>query len=268
MAPRAKLNWAIEKLEALDAESKAFLETQPLRAVPEFDDESGCHIVRLRPDVGPPTRGIRMGLMVGDVVHNARSSLDQAVWLLACRSNPVDGLWEPRTARKIAFPVTSEPKLFKAHKVIPFLHEDAIAVLEELQPYKGGNTAECIGHLDALWNIDKHRVIHTSTINFSRAGVRFRHAAIDIADLVEHPPETTWTELPGHFEDGAEVARIRFRSGKGPPWTGVKVEGHPTCEIAFGSGEFMFPPDALGGLLVAVARALSMIEALPEHAPS
>ncbi|MBS1861751.1 MAG: hypothetical protein JSS68_08565 [Actinobacteria bacterium] len=266
--PRAKLDWAIQKLETLDTESKAFLETQPLRAVSEFDDEAGCHIIRLRSNAGPYARGLHMGLMVGDVVHNARSALDHAAWLLACRSNPVNQLWEPRTARKISFPVTTEPELFKTHRVIPFLHEDAIAVLEEFQPYQGGDTADCIGHLDTLWNIDKHRVIHTSTINVDTSSISFRNAAIDMADLIEHPPETSWTEVPERIEDGTEIARVRFHSGNGPPWTKVKVEGQPSCEVAFGSGEFMFPPDALGGLLVATARALSAIEGLPEIAPS
>lgn len=209
-----------------------------------------------------------MGLMVGDVVHNARSALDQAAWLLACRSNPVEKLWEPSTARKISFPVTRDPGRFKTHQVMPFLHKDAIAVLEELQPYKGGDTAECIGHLDGLWNIDKHRVIHTSTINVDASKVGFRPSAVNgERDLIRYPPETTWHGVPERIEDGAELARIRFNDGLGPPYTGVKVEGQPTCEIAFGSGKFMFPPDALGGLLVATAKALSEIEALPEDPP-
>lgn len=266
--PRVKLDWAVEKLKALDLESKAFLETQPLRVVDEFDDEAGCHVMRLRSFAGPKERGFRMGLMVGDVVHNARSALDHATWLLACRSNPVEELWEPSTARKISFPVTRDPGRFKTHRVLPFLHKDAIAVLEQLQPYQGGNIPDCLGHLDLLWNIDKHRVIHTSTINVDASGVRFRPGAVNgLRDLIEHPPETTWSEVPQRIEDGTEIARVRFNEGLGPPLTEVKVEGQPTCEIAFGSGEFMFPPIALSGLLYAVAQALGEIEALPEDPP-
>jgi hypothetical protein len=204
--------------------------------------------------------------MVGDVVHNARSALDQAAWLLACRSNPIEKLWEPDTARKISFPLTRDPGRFKTHRVLRFLAEDAIAVLEGLQPYQGGNVPDCLGHLDLLWNIDKHRVIHSLNVNLDISRVSFRPAALLMENLVEHPPETIWAGLE-RVEDGAEVARVRFHEGLGPPHTKVQVNGQPTCEIAFGSGDFCFPVDSLGGLLVAVARALSDIEGLPEDPP-
>lgn len=266
LGPRAKLDWAVEKLEALDLESKRWLESQALHVAPEFDDEAGCHVVRLR-RVEDPSLHLRFGLIVGDIVHNARSALDQAAWLLACRSNPVEELWEPDTARKIAFPLTRDPGRFKTHRVLRFLDEDAIAALERLQPYQGGNVPDCLGHLDLLWNIDKHRVIHSLNVNLDSSKVSFRPAAINgERDLIEHPPVTTWTPLTG-IEDGAEIARIRFHEGLGPPYTKVKVEGQPTYEVAFGSGEFCFPVDALGGLLFATARALSEIEALPEDPP-
>lgn len=262
--PRAKLSWAAKKLEALDLECKAFLESKPLRVAPEFDDETGCHVVRLREHARPPQ--FRMGLMVGDVVHNARSALDQAAWLLAYRSNPVDKIWEPAVAWKIAFPVTRDPGRFTTHKVMPLLHEDAIAVLEGLQPYKGGNVPECIGHLDTLWNIDKHRVIHSNNINLDLSGLRFLTGAINTErDLIRHPPVTTSSELSDAIEDGAEVARVRFHEGLGPPHTVVEVTGEPAFEIAFGSGDFCFDVEALGGLLVATAHALSAIEALPDE---
>jgi hypothetical protein len=267
LGPRAKLDWAVQKLEALDLESKRWLESQPLRVVDEFDEEAGCHILRLHKTTVPADH-LRMGLMVGDVVHNARSALDQAAWLLACRTNPVQELWEPTTGWKISFPITREPGRFKTHRVLPFLHEDAIAVLEKLQPYQGGNIPDCLGHLDLLWNIDKHRVIHSLNINLDISPVSFRPAAIFAErDLIEHPPETTWAEPLAGIEHGAEIARVRFHEGLGPPYTKVEVNGQPTCEIAFGSGDFCFPVEALAGLLVAVARALSDIEALPDDPP-
>lgn len=173
LGPRFKLEWAVEKLEALDLECKRWVESQPLRVVSDFDDDAGCHVLRLN-GRNDRTWVFRMGLMVGDVVHNARSALDQAAWLLACRSNPVEELWEPSTAWKISFPVTWDEERCKAHRVLPFLAEDAVAVLEGLQPYKRGNVEDCIGHLDRLWNIDKHRVIHSSNINLDISPVSFR----------------------------------------------------------------------------------------------
>ena len=264
MGPKAKLAWALQKLEALDLESQAFLESQPLRVVAEFDDESDCHVLRLRSQVEGWT--VRFGLMVGDFVHNARSALDQAAWLLACRSNPVEKLWEPRIARKISFPVTSEPSLFHSHVALKFFAEDAVAVLEGLQPYQGGDTPERIGWLDRLWNIDKHRVIHSGALHVDLSGVSVAPAAIYVErDLIEVPPETTWHPLPERVEDGAEVGRVRFRDGCGPPETEVQVKGQPTADIAFGSGPFSLSLGALGKLLTATDDALSRIAVLPDH---
>ncbi len=266
--PRAKLDWAVEKLEALDVAQKAWSETQPLRVADEFDDKSGCHILRIRRHEPEPTERFRMGLMVGDVIHNARSSLEQAAWLMACRSNPVEKLWEPAIARKISFPITDAPGKFRGHNVLRFLAEDAIAVLEPLQPYKGGHLAECLGHLDGLWNIDKHRVIHSLNVNLGTSTFRYRFRAVfPERDLFEHPPEVTLIDVPSPIEDGAEVARVRFYRGIGPPLAKVEVTGQPTCEIAFGSGEFCFTMLALSGLLYATAQALSAVEGLPDDPP-
>jgi len=47
----------------------------------------------------------------------------------------------------------------------------------------------------------------------------------------------------------------------------VEVKGQPTADIAFGSGPFILSVNSLGGLLVATARVLAQIEALPEDLP-
>jgi hypothetical protein len=49
---------------------------------------------------------LRFSIIFGDLLHNLRSALDHAVWLVACRSTPVAGLWATRTAPSIMFPIS------------------------------------------------------------------------------------------------------------------------------------------------------------------
>jgi hypothetical protein len=261
--PRAKLGWAAERLKALEAECVARLEAEPFRVIPEFDPASGSFVVRFRAPVDDWPQ-LRWGLMVGDVIHNARSALDQAVWLIACRSTPVEKLWEPEVGWRVAFPVTSSAAKFKRHRVMPFLAEDAKAVLRKLQPYNDGETPEALARLDRLWNIDKHRVIHGTTVSLDLSKVKFRPGALLVEDMVGDSPQTTWHSLPNPIPDGTAVASVRFRDGRGPPHTTVEITGGPVVTLAFGGGFFALPIDGIGGLLVHTARILTMIEALPE----
>lgn len=263
--PRAKLQWALKHLQLLDDECRAILETEPFRIADEFDEETGYHVLRLR--VREDAFPTHLGLRVGDVVHSARSALDQAVWLIACRSNPIEMLWEPHIGRKISFPVLREEKEFPRHRLMPFIADDAKAVLNSLQPYKGGDMAEAMRDLDTLWNIDKHRVIHKSVAQLDISHVKFRPAAIRIEHMSPPFPETTKHPLRSPLKDGTEVVSIRFRDGAGPPETKVDVNGDPKVAIAFGSGFFALSVDVIGGLLVQVDQALPRIEVLPEEAP-
>jgi hypothetical protein len=262
--PRAKLERAFARLRDLDRECNAYLETEPFRAVAEFDEEIGSHEVRLRGREDLPV--FRWGLMVGDVVHNARSALDQAAWLMACRSTPVETLWQDDIGWRISFPVTSKPSRFRRHSVLKFLADDAKELIESVQPYNGGDLPEALGRLDRLWNIDKHRVIHSTTGSLDVSKVKFRPRAINIDDLMGGSPRTTFHELPNPVPDGAVIASVRFASGDGPPLTGVEVTGGPSVQFAFGSGFFALPIDGIGELLVQSGHILTMINDLPEHA--
>ena len=261
--PRAKLLWAIERLQALELECETHLSSHPVRVVPEYDQASGNFILRFRaPEEWPQ---MRWGLMVGDVVHNARSALDQAVWLIACRSNPVEKLWETDVGRKITFPITSSPLKFEKHRSMPYLADDAKELLQLFQPFHGGEMAEAVERLDRLWNIDKHRVIHGTTVSLDLSEVKFRPAAILIEDMLGDLPETTWHRLPNPIPDGTPVATVRFRDGRGPPDTRIDVTGEPTVTLAFGGGFFAMTTAGIGGLLVHTSRILALIETLPDR---
>lgn len=261
VGPTKKIDRAQEHLVALDLETRKAFGPQPVFISPEFDDKDGSYAMRLRiREVGDT---LRLGTIVGDLIHNLRSALDQAAWLVACRSNPVEKLWKPHIARQIAFPLTWKPRKFRSHGLLPFIADDAKAVFERLQPYKGGDTPKALGRLDTLWNIDKHRVIHQVALNVDISSVKFRPKAI----LVKHfPEETTWHKLEDRLEDGAKLATVKFRGGK-PPETGVDVTGEPTATIGFGSGFFALPIEGIAALIGHAAVALNEIGVLPDEAP-
>jgi len=260
LGPRAKLDRAHEHLKALDLETRKAFGPQPVFIADEFDFEARCHVMRLHiREIGDT---LRLGTIVGDLIHNVRSALDQAAWLVACRSNPVEKLWQPDIARQIAFPLTWKPRKFRSHGVMPFIADDAKAVLEGLQPYKGGDTPEALGRLDTLWNIDKHRVLHSVALNVDLSGVRFRPKGINIDHF---PEETVWHELTGSVEDGTPIATVKFSGGEAPE-TGVDVTGQPTATIGFGSGFFALPILGIAALIGHAAVALGGIEGLPETA--
>lgn len=260
VGPKAKLGWAFKHLKAVERKCEALLESEPFDVVSKFDLDSRSHILSFR--VSEQDTFHELGLMVGDVIHNARSALDQAAWLIALRSNPVEKLWDDRVARKISFPVTSKREAFSGHKLMPFIADDAKAVLEPLQPYNGGDTPEAIKRLDELWNIDKHRVIHESLAQLDMSAVHIRPKALFAEDLFDGPEMTPYPVES--VEDGTEIMAVRFRNGRGPPLTNVDVKGKPAVLVAFGSGEVALTAGAILKLLAQTALALQAIEALPD----
>jgi hypothetical protein len=210
-----------------------------------------------------------LSLIVGDLIHNTRSALDQAAWLLACRSNPVEKLWEPRTAKKIAFPlIRSNERDFLNHSLMPFIGEDAKAIVEDLQPYKGGDTQEALARLDLYWNVDKHRVLHASFARLTTTAISFRPRFL-LSKGFPGEAEWIWADPPESYKEGTEVARVRYPSGAGPPEIHVDVTGQPTAEIAFGSAGTGIGATipGLGGLIGHVALALDRLETLRAEGP-
>lgn len=261
--PKARLDWAYEHLKTLSDELGRFSEAKPFQIADEFDHERRCHVMRLRLRFRE-TNSIRLSLIVGDLIHNARSALDQAAWLVACRSNPVEKLWEPRVARRISFPVTDDPRKFCGHSVMPYIADDAKTVFKRLQPYEGGDTAEALGRLDALWNIDKHRVLHSGLMRFDLSGVTLRPNAVRFEDF---PTTITWHPMPERAEDGTKIATVCFRGGNEPPLTNVEVKGKAAFDVAFGSGDLALGEGPLKGLVGHTGIALAAIGELPDTPP-
>jgi hypothetical protein len=211
--PKAKYERALEHLSVLDSNCRRFLETKPYSVTADFETDEGGFVVRLNQREAIP---LNFSTCVGDVVHNLRSALDHAAWLLACRSTRVQRLWDEDVAWRISFPITKDSDSFKRHKLLPYIDEDAKEVLERLQPYHAEDEPEShsLWRLHRASNIDKHRVLHPALARIDLSTVKFRPGAIDIESL-DYDIERR-IPIAEPVEDGDAIAVVRFK-GKTPP---------------------------------------------------
>jgi hypothetical protein len=147
--PRIKIQRAKKHIYELDAEVRAFLGTNPYRVFTEDEADTGDKVWRVKVSKQPPPR---WSAIVGDAVHNLRSSLDLLVNQLVL-ANGHDATDET------AFPIgwTGKDYETKAARITKGISDTAKDMIAALKPYKGGN--------DALWRLhrldiaDKHRLL-------------------------------------------------------------------------------------------------------------
>jgi hypothetical protein len=217
---RSKIWRAGDHLQALDLESRRYVEDYSYGLVIDEEPEGGEKVIRLRsnrrPHNDPPDR---LGVIVGDVLHDLRSALDHLVWQLAIiGSGPKE--------RANQFPIFDTPEKFK-EKCPRYLHGIAPehrTRIEAYQPYMGGSEGFALHILATLNDVDKHRVVHPgaqlgmtppSALRFSS---NIRSAKVRSSD---------WVRL----EDGAEVYRVLEWEHTGGP---VEVHADLRYTIVFG----------------------------------
>jgi len=155
--------------------------------------------------------------IIGDVIHNLRSTLDHLVAALI-----PNGGADP----KVQFPFTEcastlDQTIRKGH--VDLADPRAIALIRQMKPYKGGNDA--LYGLQVLDNADKHRLLipvlsHTGIKSFSLKSGDVAFALGKFVSVVG-------------VKDGQIVAGFPLPSNMK---LGDEVE--PTFAIAFGDGPF------------------------------
>src|SRR3954466_14053895 len=80
MDHRAKLEWAKQHLDILEASIKEFVDGDSCKLGVRFDVEANHYVACLREVKEVPSE---WSLMVGDIVHNMRSTLDSVTYALA-----------------------------------------------------------------------------------------------------------------------------------------------------------------------------------------
>lgn len=259
---RAKITRAGDHLQTLDTESRRFVEEHEYIFVHSTDPDTREHVIVVRsirqPPVLPP---IRLGVLVGDVLHNLRSALDHLVWQLAIiGTGPAE--------RRNQFPIFDDPEMFKQRRE-RYLHgvsQKHRARIEAYQPYKGGTEGQALTVLALLNDIDKHRVVHASSrlamtgpesiklTNVRRAEIRGR----DITNL----------------EDGAEVYRV-LSTDIIDPNVEVKVQTAIRWSLGFGDmtslvasrRDFLTCRDVVSNIVESFAPDFDAIGALHDAPP-
>ena len=219
-APRAKLHRAELHLRAFESAWQRVIDTDVYTFLHEVNAEGVGHRYRA---VTVPDLDDKWALMIGDCVHNLRSALDYLAHELV-RAN--GGTPDHHTQ----FPVHSSPGGVRVHGGIA---EEALALIEEVQPYAANDEGNRIHTINLLDRADRVRPIllaAAATGHNVRSGFGASSPAPQIVEV--------WTS-PRPLEVGATVHGYTYRSpffGEDP---NIRVLPHlviddPTVETAFG----------------------------------
>ena len=149
----------------------------------------------------------RWSILLGDILTNFRAALDHAFWYAANNhSGP------PDKPNLVVFPIATTAKQFKRYRddLSALVSPQVWEAIESIQPLHGEERAHThpLAILQWLSNMDKHRFVHIVGL-----------VSIDLGPtIVEATPPVEIVEnwrLEGPAEDGAVVARLKFKRSPG-----------------------------------------------------
>jgi hypothetical protein len=230
---RLKLVRADNHLYALTNDISAYLDRKISKFVLNVQPSNQRIVLVEYHVVEEPDR--RLGLIIGDCVHNMRSALDH----LTCRLvEKADGTVTNRTQ----FPIMDKrPKDKLGQPLKPSISggvvDDVLTIIDALQPYQRGKDASLhpLAILRDLSNADKHHLLHATAARSAGNTCILRNSqgavvAASVAPMVEHEaalgvfefPEPYTAERYGDME--VEAQGSEFVAIKEPgPWAGKPV---------------------------------------------
>ena len=244
--PRAKIERAKEHIEQFSAEwSTALRDVEPYRYFSEDDPDTGDRVYRVEVDDDTPAILQRLGLIIGDAVHNLRAALDLLAWQIVVAN-------EGKPTRFTYFPIADSRKEFESGgpKKVKGASEDAIELLWKIRPYKGGNVP--LYRLHRLDIADKHRLLLTVGSAHLTTKVSYRLGSWQSGDIHLTPRARTFP-----LKNKAELYRVprAFRqSAENQP------EPEFIFEIAFGDGEIVKGEPVIPTLNALVGEVEQIIE--------
>lgn len=226
MGVRDKVQRAWEHRYALEAEVEPVItgEAHQIQMSAKLDPDSGYHVFRV--SVMPDGWQRRTAVILGDVVHNLRSALDQLAYQLVLNHYGRPPTEELR--RLVKFPIeqkrSSVTSSYTYSKVSPSCRAD----IAWAQPYDAANRPTTFRYIPALHalavlqrlsNRDKHRMLNpilvsTSFITFKGGeldGVPWSEVAFDYSPRLGRQNLKIGTELmrcdlPSYVNNEVEVA--------------------------------------------------------------
>jgi hypothetical protein len=165
----AKYDWAQKHVNDFEAAVMNFWRSNPHTIGREDNVETGhVHFYVQQVPVIPD----ELAFMLGDTLHNLRSTLDHLAYALVIAAGGTPD-------RDTSFPICNCAKDFPglSRRHIPRLPEPWYKILDRIEPYEGGR-GHRLWQLNKLDIIDKHRLLLTiSTVPTGRSMTPREHAA-------------------------------------------------------------------------------------------
>jgi hypothetical protein len=235
-----KLKRAYLHLNELQQSMKAFVQSNPYKSwVDPMKPEPPyveSFIVRVKEEKRPPRE--EWGAVIGDVVHNLRSSLDHLIWEL---TKDFQGGVPPsplpkKKWREIEFPVQRVENRGKFDQALWGIDPRLKASIEDLQPHKAAEPeSEPLWILHDLWNIDKHRHVHLVVMKSLLTDIDYIAGGVNLLEMTKGDE--------AELGDNAEMFRIH-REKVPPDLPGMQMELRGEVKVRFG------PESPCDGLVV------------------
>lgn len=217
-----KLNRATEHIDVLADEVRAYVTEQ--LAVRRTVEAGGTeHALVWERYSTPPER---LGLIMGDAVHNIRTALDHLVFLMAEEeAGKTASALTPAEEKGLQFPIYENASTFDSNvaRNLPRLTDRAVDYIRGRQPFNvrgDGTSIYWLSRLSALDNADKHRKIIP---------------ALELGKIVTSvlPDGLTYENISkstaSGIQPGVDYCRFKFSKAYGPgelelrPWFDVGI---------------------------------------------
>ncbi|HEX3041960.1 MAG TPA: hypothetical protein VHP56_07735 [Solirubrobacterales bacterium] len=205
-AVKWRLERADQHLATLYRERQAFFDQEDRRIIGHFERDTSEYVFRVNGEPPDP----RLGLIVGELGHHLRASLDNLLWqvVLFRGGSP---------SRSTQFPIyESRERYLSSRRMLRGISTDDRAAIQAVQPYHLGPEAAHTHPLATIaWlnNIDKHRVLHVGyalpIIDPAAlpSGVEMAGGAMVMG---KDAPSDYFPWWPSPVRDIGEVLRFRF----------------------------------------------------------
>jgi hypothetical protein len=226
----------------------------------DYDPGRHCIIITAGPEDVPPIFPARWGLLLGDIVHNYRASLDHLAWALYKRGTTPN--LSASQERGVYFPIASDREQFNGwlkgkRPKLPGVRRSDVAIVRRYQPYQTvarHRNRHVFKVLDDLANADKHRVIQP--IEAVPEHARFEVVGLADCRITRWQPRRQAIPL----KPGTELARIYVKKTGPDPF--IDVTPHFALDPAV-AGSFTFQEWGYGTMRL-IAQLLSEFAKPPE----
>jgi hypothetical protein len=223
-----RLARADQELKALQNEVRSYLGKRPYTAGFEADPK---HVDRrrifVRIDEEVPEQ---VPIRVSECVHHWRAALDNFAYMITRRHNSghISGSEFPIFLDPVVYAerqTNGDPTRRSGLHKIRGMKPSAQGIIEELQPYNGGQVTDPLWMLHELSNADKHRLLHTcgTVLEGSNYAIRHLEPGVKIT-------KARW--IFGPVEDNATVGYL-YVTKSGDPDAKMTVDFTLTYRVAF-----------------------------------